>query len=89
MRFFKRLPLAFSRVRAPRNRTGAKKGAGPLAPRQSNRLTTLTVKALAGKEPGLHPDGGNLFAKVDKVTGRVSYIVRFMSPVRGRVRTAG
>jgi integrase len=59
--------------------------------RQNNRLTTLGVKALAraGKKPGLYPDGGNLFARVDKATGKVGYVIRYHSPVHKRVRDGG
>jgi hypothetical protein len=60
-----------------------------LAKREKNRLTTLTIKSLVGKTPKLYPDGGNLFAKVDRSTGTVSYVIRYHSPVHGRSRDGG
>jgi integrase len=60
-----------------------------LAKRAINKLTTLTIKSLVGKKPGLRPDGGCLFAKVDKTTGTVSYVIRYFSPVHQRTRDGG
>jgi integrase len=60
-----------------------------MAKRDTKRLTTIGIKALVNKKPGLYPDGGNLFARVDRATGKVSYVIRYFSPVHQRTRDGG
>jgi integrase len=60
-----------------------------MAKRDTKRLTTIGIKALVNKKRGLYPDGGNLFARVDRATGKVSYVIRYFSPVHQRTRDGG
>jgi integrase len=60
-----------------------------MAKREINRLTTLGVKALVGKTPKLYPDGGNLFVRVDRTTGKLFYVIKFFSAVHQKTREGG
>jgi integrase len=60
-----------------------------MAKRISKRLTALAVTAhINQKKPGRYPDGGNLFLKIDDA-GTPSWVMRYHSPVHGRVRDGG
>lgn len=61
-----------------------------MAPRMTNKLTAVKVNALR-KAPGRHSDGGGLYLRVtdsDDAKGQ-RWVLRFTSPLTGKVREMG